>query len=59
MAMYRPTEPENSKHNQALQTLEICFLILFTIEISVKLVVLDMRFFADGWNVLDLIIVST
>ena len=59
MALYRPTEPDDSSHNQALQTLETWFLVIFTVEVTAKLVILNVSFFADGWNIMDLIIVST
>lgn len=65
MALYRPCpgggecESVDAEHNQLLEEIELSFLIIFTLELVVKLVALTGAFFNDGWNVLDLVIVST
>ena len=57
MAMMRPTEPHNSKWNARLELIETGFLVVFTIELALKLIALRAEFFADGWNKLDFVIV--
>jgi voltage-gated sodium channel len=59
MAMMRPTEPADSPWNHRLEVIETVFLFVFTAELVVKLAALRMNFFDDGWNNLDIIIVST
>lgn len=57
MALYRPTEPTDSAHNATLETVEFVFMIVFTVEMVLKLIALQLDYFADGWNRLDFIIV--
>ena len=65
MALFRPCPgggecgSEDAEHNLFLEEIELAFLVIFSFEVIVKLVALAGAFFSDGWNVLDLIIVST
>jgi hypothetical protein len=59
MAMYRPTEPHDSDHNSTLEAVEFVFMICFTIEMVLKIVALQAEYFADGWNQLDFVIVTS
>ena len=60
MAMYRPTEQTDSPHNQMLEDIEFVFLVLFTVEIVLKLTGLKPKgFFSDNWNTLDFFIVGS
>ncbi len=59
MALYRPTEPADSAHNATLEQVEFVFMIIFTIEMVLKLVALQASYFHDGWNRLDFIIVTS
>eukprot|EP01044_Picomonas_judraskeda_P015330 COSAG03_NODE_2549_length_2653_cov_4.032106_4_plen_106_part_01 len=65
MALFRPCPgggecaSEDAEHNLFLEEIEFGFLVVFSFEVIVKLGVLAGEFFNDGWNVLDLIIVST
>jgi|EP01049_Picozoa_sp_SAG25_P006758 hypothetical protein len=59
MAMMRPTEPADSTWNHRLEVVELVFLVVFTIELAIKLIALGMEFFQDNWNNLDFVIVST
>eukprot|EP01043_Picozoa_sp_COSAG02_P049969 COSAG02_NODE_5076_length_4659_cov_661.394737_4_plen_664_part_01 len=65
MALYRPCpgggecDSVDADHNRALEDIEFGFLIVFTFEVVVKLGALTGAFFNDGWNVLDLVIVSS
>jgi Ca2+-binding EF-hand superfamily protein len=58
MAMYDPVNPD-SAHNAQLEQIELIFLIIFTVEIALKLLALDKEFFSDGWNTLDFVIVGS
>lgn len=40
-----------------LATLDTIALALFVVELALKIVALDVRFFRDGWNVFDLLVV--
>lgn len=48
----------SAKYHSPLKLLEIFIISAFTIEILIKLFCYRWRFFADGWNVMDLAIVS-
>jgi hypothetical protein len=45
--------------NHRLEVVELVFLVVFTIELAIKLIALGMEFFQDNWNNLDFVIVST
>jgi len=47
-----------AKHGQVLHLLDRIALLIFVIEIALKLIAYRLRFFADPWNVFDFIIVG-
>lgn len=65
MALYRPCpgggacDAVDQESNDFLEMIETGFLVIFTLEVIIKLGVLAGGFFNDGWNVLDLVIVSS
>ena len=65
MALFRPCPgggecpAADQEHNELLESIELGFLIVFTLEVLVKLVALAGKFFTDGWNVLDFVIVGS
>ena len=68
MAMYKPCPRgedcsveghEIGEHNAQLHVIETVFLIIFTLEVLLKLGALGGSFFKDGWNQLDFVIVAT
>ena len=44
-------------YENALEYLNIIFTIIFTLEVIAKLLAYDSRYFKDGWNIFDFIIV--
>ena len=68
MALYKPCPRgedcsveghEIGEHNAQLHVIETVFLIIFTLEVLLKLGALGGSFFKDGWNQLDFVIVAT
>jgi Ca2+-binding EF-hand superfamily protein len=57
MALYRPTEGPDSDYNKNLELIEMIFLFIFTFELIMKLIGLQVEFFSDHWNNLDFVIV--
>ncbi|GMH33671.1 hypothetical protein BSKO_01505 [Bryopsis sp. KO-2023] len=54
-----PAEPDDSLWNRRIVILEDIFLVLFTIELLLKLVAYGWRqFFKNAWNVLDVVVIS-
>lgn len=41
-----------------IHVLDVIALVIFVVEIALKLVALDLRFFRDGWNVFDFLVVA-
>eukprot|EP00959_Pyramimonas_sp_CCMP1952_P188941 3951842-Pyramimonas_sp.AAC.1 len=58
LSLYRPTEPDDSKHNSGLNEAEFIFTIIFTVEFLLKMMAIGPRkYFDDGFNHLDFLIV--
>eukprot|EP00240_Pyramimonas_obovata_P000215 CAMPEP_0118927358 /NCGR_PEP_ID=MMETSP1169-20130426/4846_1 /TAXON_ID=36882 /ORGANISM="Pyramimonas obovata, Strain CCMP722" /LENGTH=1618 /DNA_ID=CAMNT_0006869105 /DNA_START=431 /DNA_END=5287 /DNA_ORIENTATION=+ len=58
LSLYRPTEPDDSERNSALNEAEFIFTIIFTVELVLKMMAIGPReYFNDGFNYLDFLIV--
>jgi hypothetical protein len=58
MTLYRPLDDKDSKRNKDLETAELVFNILFTIELVLKMMAMGPRlYFKDSFNHLDFVIV--
>lgn len=49
----------NAAYGSLFRSLDLVFLMIFTVEVVSKIIINRMKYFKDGWNVFDFIVVGT
>ena len=52
-----PAIKDNPQLSSLFETLDMVFLVIFTLDIAMQLVSVGTRYFSDGWNLFDLLVV--